>query len=349
MTSTRALVYHAPGELRLEEHELAPLRDGDALLRVEWCGICGSDLHIFTTGWRVAPGQVLGHEFSGTVVEAPRVDGVAPGDRVVVNPLLGCADSSCRACVAGLEHLCQHRRGVLGLTIPGAFADLVVVPGARLSRELRPVPDGVAMDVAALHEPLTVARHAFEVSGVQPSDHVVVFGAGAIGLALTRWLVAAGCAAVVVVDPLPVRREVALRQGATAAVAPGDPIGAFLGTAWTPGRADLVVDCAGVAAVIEAGLKLVRPGGRFTLAAVTLGPDAVSSTRILDKEVAVRGAQGFTVAEHGRSMEALPVWDAAPSVISHRFGLEDWADAFAAQLDRDASVKVLIGAGGPGA
>lgn len=345
MTTTRALVYRAPGELRLEERELPALSPGDALLRVEWCGICGSDLHIFTSGWRVAPGQVLGHEFSATVVQAPGVEGVAPGDRVVVNPLLGCADSGCRACLAGLEHLCQRRRGVLGLTVPGAFADLVVVPGARLGRELRHVPSGVPLDIAALHEPLTVARHAFEVSDVQPADHVVVFGAGAIGLALTRWLVDAGCAAVIVVDPLAVRREAALRQGADAAVAPGESLEAFLGSAWTPGRADLVIDCAGVAAVIEAGLKAVRPGGRLTLAAVTLGDDAVPSTRVLDKEVTVRGAQGFTVAEHGRAVEALASWTAAPSVVSHRFALEDWADAFAAQLDRDASVKVLIGPG----
>ncbi|MTD46391.1 alcohol dehydrogenase catalytic domain-containing protein [Conexibacter sp. W3-3-2] len=341
--STRALVFRAPGELALEERALAPLRDGDALLRVEWCGICGSDLHVFSSGWRVAPGQVLGHEFSATVLEAPGVDGVAAGDRVVVNPLLGCADSSCRACLVGLQHLCQRRRGVLGLTVPGAFADLVVVPGARLGVELHRLPDTVPGDVGALHEPLTVARHAFEVSDVTPEDHVVVYGAGAIGLGLVRWLVRAGCATVLVVDPLPVRREAALRQGADAALAPEEPLGPLLGGAWTPGKADLVVDCAGVAAVIEDGLKIVRPGGRLTLAAVTLGPDAVSSTRVLDKEITVRGAQGFTVAEHTRAVAELPSWDAAPSVISHRFPLDGWADAFAAQLDRGASVKVLIG------
>lgn len=342
---SRVLRFEAPGELRLDEVELPPVRQGDALLRVAWCGICGSDLHVFGSGWRVAPGQVLGHELSATVVEAPGVEGVAEGDRVVANPLLGCADSGCRACRGGLEHLCQRRRGVLGLTVPGAFADYVVVPGAQLGRELRPVPDGVPLDVAALHEPLSVARHAFEVSDVRPDDHVVVFGAGAIGLALVRWLVAAGSPVVVVVDPLALRRDVALQQGATVAVAPGEDLSGFFAGAWTPGKADLVIDCAGVAAVIEAGLKIVRPGGRLTLAAVTLGPDAVPSTRVLDKEVTVRGAQGFTVAEHGRALDALPGWTAAPAVISHHFALEDWADAFAAQLDRDASVKVLIGGG----
>jgi threonine dehydrogenase-like Zn-dependent dehydrogenase len=337
----RVLVYDAPGRLRLDEVAVPDPAPGDALLRVRWCGICGSDLHVFRTGWRVAPGQVLGHEFSAVVVAAPGVAGVEEGDRVVVNPLLGCADGGCRACQAGLEHLCQRRRGVLGLTVPGAFADYVTVPGARLGRELRPIPEGVDDDLAALHEPLAVGRHAFEVAAPVAGEHALVYGAGAIGLGVVHWLAAAGVRTIVV-DPVERRRAVALASGADVALAPEDDPAPSLADAWSAGKADLVVDCAGAAPVLEAALKHVRPGGRVTLAAVHTGPDALSSMRVLDKEVAVRGAQAFTVAEHARSVAALPTWSAASSIVSHRFALDDFADAFAAQLDRDASVKVLI-------
>ncbi|MCW2992845.1 MAG: Alcohol dehydrogenase GroES protein, partial [Conexibacter sp.] len=135
---------------------------------------------------------------------------------------------------------------------------------------------------------------------------------------------------------------VARAAGAAATLAPEDDVAPHLAGAWTPGKADLVIDCAGGPPVLEAALKHVRPGGRLTLAAVHTGPDALSSMRVLDKEVAVRGAQGFTTAEHARAIAALPSWETAPQLISHRFALEDFAAAFAAQLDRDASVKVLI-------
>src|ERR1700753_2518794 len=105
MRSTRVLRYQGPGELRLDTEEIAEPGPGDALLRMLHCGICGTDLHIYEEGWHAWPGMTLGHEFSAEVVDAPGVEGVGPGDRVVVNPMLVCGE--CPACKAGEQQLCS--------------------------------------------------------------------------------------------------------------------------------------------------------------------------------------------------------------------------------------------------
>jgi threonine dehydrogenase-like Zn-dependent dehydrogenase len=342
---TRALRYDAPGEILLEEGEIVDPAPGDALVRMRACGICGTDLHIYEHGWHATPGMRLGHEFSAEVVAAPGVDGVSAGDRVVVNPTLSCGH--CPACRANQQHMCHERRGVIGLTVDGAFADYVLVPGARLGLELLAVPDGVSDEAAALTEPLAVGLHAVNLAGAQPGQHVVVYGAGTIGLCATRWL-AAAAAHPIVVDPIALRREVALAQGATVALDPGadgyaDELAAALAPAAWAGRADVVIDCAGAPGLLDEALSVVSPGGTLGLAAVGMGEYALSANRVMLKEVAVRGAMSYNAPEFERALAHVAEHaDDVLSLVSHRFPLTDVLAAFDAQRDREGSVKVMV-------
>jgi 2-desacetyl-2-hydroxyethyl bacteriochlorophyllide A dehydrogenase len=352
MRSSRVLRYEAPGRLRLETVEMPEPAPGDALVRMLSCGICGTDLHIFEEGWHATPGMTLGHEFSAEVVAAPEVAGVDAGDRVVVNPTLSCG--RCAACVAGQQHLCHERRGVIGITEGGAFADYVLVPQARLGQELLPIPAGVSDEAAALTEPLAVGLHAVELSDVKPEDHVVVYGAGTIGLCVTRWLAVEGVQGIVVVDPLQIRRQAAMVQGATAALDPFDDLysaalAAELTDASRPGKADVVIDCAGARAVLDGALSIVRPGGALTLAAVLIGDDSLSNNRILLKEVTVRGAMSYNGPEFERALGHVAEWGSdVESLVSHRFTLAEAIAGFHAQIDRETSLKVMIATEGAG-
>jgi threonine dehydrogenase-like Zn-dependent dehydrogenase len=340
------LRYQGPGRLLLDTVEIEEPGEGDALLRMVNCGICGTDLHIYEEGWHAWPGMTLGHEFSAEVVAAPGVEGVAAGDRVVVNPMLVCGE--CEACKAGEQQLCSARRGVIGLTEGGAFADYVLVPNARLGIELFRIPVGVSDAAAALTEPLAVGLHAVERSQVKPSDHVIVYGAGTIGLCVTRWLAVGTARGIIVVDPLPMRREAAMAHGATIALDPFDDLyeaslSAELNDALSPGRADVAIDCAGAPAVLKDALGLIRAGGTLTLAAAVMGDDSLAANRVMLKEVTVMSAMSYTGPEFKRALDHVAEWGAdVETLVSHRFDLSDAIAGFDAQKDRGTSLKVLI-------
>ena len=188
-TDMRAAVWFGPGELRVVDREAPEAAPGQAVVEVAACGVCGSDLHSFAHGLAVKPGNVLGHEFSGRVVEAPGVEGLAVGDRVTVRPLLPCGE--CDRCRAGRLQLCEGRRDRdIGYGSPGAFAERVLVPDAIVGRTVFRLPDAVDDVAGALVEPVAVALHAVGVARAGSDDVVLVSGAGTIGLTVTALLAA---------------------------------------------------------------------------------------------------------------------------------------------------------------
>jgi (R,R)-butanediol dehydrogenase/meso-butanediol dehydrogenase/diacetyl reductase len=343
---SRALRFQGPGRLELDTVDVPEPAAGDALVRMRCCGICGTDLHIYEDGWRVSPGQVLGHEFAGEIVSAPDGGGLREGQRVIVNPMLACGE--CSACRADRQNMCFARRGTIGITEAGAFADYVLVRQARLGRELLEIPDGVSDAAAALTEPLAVGLHAVAVSELEDGDCVVVLGAGMIGLCVTRWLAVEGAQRIVAVDPLKLRRDAALLHGATAALDPVErsyeqQLRDLLRGARRSGRADVVIDCAGAQGILEQAVSIARPGGRLTLAAVQSGQGCLSAMRMLDKELTARGAMAYTAPDFARSLDhVVEHADGVETLISDRFELADVVAGFHRQLDRENSVKVMI-------
>jgi (R,R)-butanediol dehydrogenase / meso-butanediol dehydrogenase / diacetyl reductase len=279
----RAWQYHGAHDLRLVDVPEPSPGPGEVLVRPAFNGLCGTDVHQWVGG-ALAPVPLpigVGHESSGVVVAiGADVAGVTVGDAVAVEPVDACG--TCRPCARGWRHLCQ-RPTWFGLTGPmGGLSDLAVVTPEMVHR----LPAGVDLVAGALVEPLSVAHHAVELGRAQTDELVVVFGAGPIGIGCVLALRAHGVERIVVVEPAPARRAAIASLGATHVVDPDetDPreVVAELG-----GRdgADVVIDAAGVEAVVHAGLDVLGARGRLVLVAAHTKPVTIDLLGVLMREV----------------------------------------------------------------
>ncbi|MDQ2621777.1 MAG: alcohol dehydrogenase catalytic domain-containing protein, partial [Actinomycetota bacterium] len=157
-TAMKAAVYKGPGEIAVEEVPVPEVGPRDVLLRVDAVGICGSDLHVYRKGmYDAEPGRIMGHEFSGTVVErGPEVTGIEIDDRATGFSVEYCGE--CYWCKHGQVRLCPELfDGYTGYGVPGAMAEFVVIRDAEVGANYFPVPEGLSNEVAAMAEPLGTA------------------------------------------------------------------------------------------------------------------------------------------------------------------------------------------------
>ena len=313
----------------------------DIVLDVRACGICGSDLHTYAQGLFAEEGQVMGHEFSGSVAfVGSEVEGLAVGDRVTGLPIQPCGD--CRSCLDGHEHLCETwTRRSIGYGLPGAFAERLWIPQAVLGRNVHRLPDGLSFEDAALVEPLAVGVHAVGQSTAGPGDVAVVLGLGTIGLQVAQVLLARGVEQVIGADLSPLRRSVAAGLGVVA-VGGGDLAGTIAEAAgYRP--IDLVFEATGAPALVGAALDLVRPAGTVVLIALYEKRAELDPTVIVQKELTVRGSAIYTPEEFQEAIVLLASGRAkGQPLITHRLGLEELGEAFEAQMEKDAAIKVMV-------
>jgi len=307
----KAIVWQGPNEMTVEERPDPPdPGPGELILQPEAVGICGSEVegYLGHMGNRTPP-LVMGHEFAGRVVAAGAGAEELDGERVAVNPLSGCGD--CRLCRAGFANLCLDRV-LVGVHVPGAFADFVKVRAA----DARVLPEEISSRVGALMEPLANGVHAVRLapSGV---ERAVVIGAGTIGLVTLQAALLHGLPEVMVVEPQEIRRARALTLGASAA----DP---------EPGEADLVLDAVGAEATRQLGLSLLRPGG--TMVCIGLANDATTLGfhGIVRSQHRIQGSYAYTMPDFEQAHEWLVSGQAklGDDLTAVR-PLEDGPDAFA--------------------
>ena len=343
-----ALVYHGPGDLRVEERPRPEPARGEAVLRVEACGICGTDLRIAKGAHRAyangAAGRVPGHEIAGEIVAVGAgVDGLAEHQRVFVAPNVGCG--RCEACRTGRVNLCLTP-SAFGITMDGGFAEYMRVPAAAGDQgNLLPVHgdrDGAEVTVA---EPLAAVLRGQRACAVTGEDVVLVCGAGPIGLLHVVAARARG-ARVLVSEPAPHRREQATRFGAEVAL---DPLGSDLAEAvfdTTDGRgADVVITATPVAAVVEQSVELAAIGGRINVfGGLPAGASDVrlDANRIHYRELVVTGTTANDLRDCREAL-ALVLSGAvdAAALVRERFPLAAARDAFAAAAGGDA-LKIVI-------
>src|SRR5512143_3901005 len=251
----KAAQYRGPGQFDVITAQLRSLREDEALVDVEACGICGTDVHIVEGTSRSTPPVVLGHEYAGTIVEMGKgVQGHAVGERVAVDPNIACGE--CFYCRRGLVHLCSRLRA-LGVDIDGGMAEFCIVP----SRQLYTLGREMAPEVCAFVEPLSCAVHGIDRAGIRHGDSVVIIGGGPIGQIMLQLARSAGAAFTALVEPQKKKREIAEKLGATLT---SDPLSAGVGEslrASLPEGADVVIECAGLTATSELALNLARRGG----------------------------------------------------------------------------------------
>lgn len=265
--------------------EAAP---GQVQIRVSYCGLCGTDLHLFhgAMAHRLRLPHVMGHEMSGTIsAVAPDVECWAVGDRVTVRPLDPCGN--CPACRAGHSHIC-HDLKFIGIDTPGALQGLWTVPSHTLHR----IPAGLSLRQAALIEPIAVACHDVRMGEVDAGDVVVVIGGGPIGLLVALVAQSRG-ARVVMVEVNAFRAQLARALGVDA-VNPKETDAVKLINDSTAGTgADVVFEVSGSAAGVEMMTKLPRTRGRIIAVAIFGEPPKVDLFRFFWRELKLVGARVY--------------------------------------------------------
>ena len=213
----KAAVYDGPGDLSVEEVPVRKLKDNEVKIQVKYCGICGTDIHIFHGDGGccdVTPPLVPGHEFSGVVAEVGAgVKTVKVGDRVTGDPNDMCGE--CYFCKNGMQHFCKNNIGI-GTTVDGGFAEYVIMR----EKQVYKLSDELSFIEAAMAEPISCCLHGIDLCNIKAGDTVLVIGGGPIGMIMMQLAKNAGASKVIMSEPVEEKREQALKLGATKTIDP---------------------------------------------------------------------------------------------------------------------------------
>jgi L-iditol 2-dehydrogenase len=343
----KALTFHAPGDLRLEQIDEPEAGPGEVKIRVRACSMCGTDHKISRSGHpNMSPPQVMGHEIAGEIVQLGEgVEGWSAGDRVQV--IAAIPDGTCPDCLAGHQAICPNQLS-MGYQFAGGFAEHLIVPREVLAvYGLNRIPDGLSFAEASVAEPLACVLNGQELAGVGSGDTVVVVGSGPIGCLHVRLARARGAARVILIDLNPDRLAAAAALVApdhTVATDTQDPVAAVLEL--TDGRgADVVITAAASGAAQEQGLRMLARRGRLSLFG-GLPKDAatitVDANLVHYRELTLVGVNGSTPEHNRRALEliasgAVPVAD----LITHRLPLDEVLEGIEI-VARGEAIKVTI-------
>lgn len=288
----KAAVFHGPHKFTVEHLPVPTPGEGQVVVRVDYCGICGSDLHMAESDLFPVPpeGIVMGHELAGEIVEAgPGVDRGRVGQKVAVVPYNYCG--ACEYCTSGRISICQNATDVIGLgTQPGGFAEYMLATHTQAVSL-----DGVPPRAGAIAEPLAVAHHGVDVSGIRPGMTALVVGAGPIGALTLQVLKATGVETIICSEPSDYRRKLAGRLGAGVTIDPrsqvvGEEVRKVAGTLGV----DFVFECSGLAEPFNQGLEALKPGGILVELGVGLAPIPIVPVMLVVREHTIKGALGYS-------------------------------------------------------
>jgi len=295
----KAAMIYGKKDVRIQDVEVPEVTEGKVKVKIEWAGICGSDLHIYHHGAILSdkehpisgrkPPVVLGHEFAGTVVDIGEgVTNVAIGDHVAVEPILYCG--SCEMCKTGKYNLCEvSNTGSLGVHDDGGFAEYIVTD----SYHMHKLPQNVSLEEGALIEPTAVAHHAVRKSGLKAGQRVAVFGAGPIGLLVLLCAQAAGASETIVIDISQERLDKAKELGATYLIHPEKEDVQNRMMEITGKGVDVVYEAAGAQPTFESAIKSLKRAGTMTVVAI-FGQEITFDTNILfEKEASIQWSAAY--------------------------------------------------------
>jgi 2-desacetyl-2-hydroxyethyl bacteriochlorophyllide A dehydrogenase len=332
----KAAVFHGARDVRVEEVETPKLLDGDVLIRIRACGICGSDLHTYKHGLflglgvPINSGRILGHEFSGDVAEiSGQVEGLKVGDRVTCPNL-------------------------------GANAEYLRMP-APLTPTILHIPPEISYEEAATNEPLATSLHAVNLAGPVDGETVVVIGAGIIGLGVVQLLKALYSTRIIAVDVSDKRLAMAEQLGADVLInaAREDPYQKVLEITGSTtisfaedqpaGGVDTVYDCAGVSReqagppTLWQALRMVKENGKVVLVAVSEKPFELETNAIMRKGIKLFGSWSWSLDEFAQALELMRSDKVdRKQLITHEFPLDRAKEAYETQLRAEEAIKVLI-------
>ncbi len=344
MTFTvRSATVSAPQRLDIAESEVDDPSDGQVLVRIRYCGVCGTDVHGFETP-EMLPPAVFGHEWTGEVLAVGAgVTSVEPGDRVVgaVGPPCG----RCSMCRIGAAENCDTVFAEANGVTPdapahGGFATHLTVSERRVIRVLDELTD----EQAAVVEPTAVTFHAVKRTAFRLGSFVVVQGAGPIGLLTAQHARAAGAGDTFIVEPVAVRREAAVALGFSNVFGPGEEFSEAVETATAGLGADVLFECAGVASLLQPSAELVRRGGTLSLLGYPITESSVSYGDWQSRELRVVGSLAYGHEDFLGAMRSIAsgAVDVGP-LITSTVGLADLPDVLTELGSGSTSqAKVLV-------
>lgn len=252
----KAAVYFGRHDLRVTDMEELPVGDNQVKVSVKYCGVCGTDIHIYEGNGgslEVVPPLAIGHEFSGVVHEIGKnVKSVKVGDRVSVDPNDICGE--CYFCRNAQAHFCKNMVGI-GTTYPGGFAEYVTVR----EKQVFKISDSLSFETAALVEPVSCCLHGIDLCNIKTGQTVLIIGAGPIGLLMLQLAKMSGAGKIIVSEIIPEKREIALKYGATVVIDPlKEDIGAVISANCE--NVGCVIECVGSIKTIEQAIEYAGRG-----------------------------------------------------------------------------------------
>jgi (R,R)-butanediol dehydrogenase/meso-butanediol dehydrogenase/diacetyl reductase len=350
----KAAVFHGQKDIRLEEVQEPEVREGNVKVKVDWCGICGTDLHEYLAGPIFIPpvgsphpitGETLpltlGHEFAGEVVEVG--DGSAEvntGDRVAIEPVFRCGE--CAACQRGAPNLCE-KLGFYGLMGGGGgLSEFAVVPSYMIHR----LPEGLTTEQGALVEPIAVGLRAVRRAEFQEGQSAIVFGAGPIGAVTVQCLKAMGAGQIMVAEVSEARKEKAREIGADAVIDPTEEDVVERVSELTEGEgAEHSFDAAGIQQTLQTALRATRKGGTVTIISIWEGPVELNPNDIVMSELNVGGTICYTPDDFADTIAMLKDGSIeTEGIITERIPLSDVVEGGFEELvdHKDRHVKILV-------
>jgi (R,R)-butanediol dehydrogenase / meso-butanediol dehydrogenase / diacetyl reductase len=335
MRSMLAARYLGPNRIEPVETPVPAIGQEEALIRVDACGFCGSDIGIVSgVHPRAREPLTVGHEFCGRIA-AIKTSGreFKIGDFVTLFPFISCG--SCFVCRNGNPHVCRTLR-LYGFDADGGMAEYVKVP----VRSLIKLPDNMSSLVGAIIEPLAVAVHGVSRTPLEEVRTAVVLGAGPIGILSALVARARGVQQVLISDVVPFRRELAAGLGLTA-VAAGEELKALVDQRTSGEGADLVLECAAAEAGALEMTSVVRSRGTIVNLSVFKKPVNVDMQVVNFKELTILGSRVYT---RGDFVEAVKLASVLPArqIVTHSFQLQDVRSAFACFERGEGVCKVLV-------
>ena len=339
----KALELIGPSAFKVVEKPALVAGANEVIIQVKACGICGSDIHGMdgSSGRRIPP-VVMGHEASGIVANVGEgVENLVAGDRVTFDSTVYCGE--CDYCQQGRVNLCDNRQ-VMGVSCgefhrDGAFAEMVVCP-AHICHLL---PEGLPFEEAAFAEPVGVALHAVNRSGVQPGQTAVVVGSGLIGLLVIQALAAVGCQKIVALDLDDSRLKLAEELGATFSVNSKDPDDIEQAVGHIGGQADHAFEVVGATVTVNLAIDLVRKGGAVTLVG-NLAPSVdLPLQKVVTRELTLFGSCAIS-GEYPEALKAIASGSIkVQPLITARVSIDEAAHWFAKLKAADQPyLKVLV-------
>lgn len=340
----RALTFYGPKNLKVENVPIPVIDDNELLVRVSFAGVCGTDNRIYQGTKKIEGPRIIGHEFSGRIEEVGnKVKGFSKGEHVTVYPMISCGE--CYTCKNGRKNICVNRT-TLGYEIDGGFAQYIRIPKEAIQMgNVLKVKSHMDEKAVAITEPIAAALNGIKRANIQRGDSVVIIGAGPIGLFHVQLAKLREPEKLIVIEPDPAKREIALQLGATHTINPFENNPQDQVKELTDGDgADVAIIDVGIPALIEESIEYVKKGGTYVIFAgaphgskITLDPNLIHY-----KEINLTGSSASTPEIHKEVLDLVETGQLDVSLlISEVVPLDDWERALEMKNNFE-KIKVII-------